>query len=193
MQERRANTIFGRTSIDAMPDTLPSLIAADKTMATMPEWIGTEDQFTFVVGLDIDRVTQIGLRLRGRCARAYPDENVSFQIEYQFRGISRFVPVARIDWRPLKPHTNRNIGPPALRLLRFHGTHLHPFHENHDWMMMNGRPLAESLKAYDLPIATPITPEPADLTTLMTLAGRSFTILGMEQIPAPPWPLPRLI
>ncbi|CAA7614664.1 hypothetical protein MTBLM5_140004 [Magnetospirillum sp. LM-5] len=176
-----------------MPDRLPPLIAATKTLASTPKWAELDDQFTFTVALDIDGVTQIGLRLRGRCAREYSDQNLTFQIEYQFRGIARFAPVTRVDWKPIKPHNNRHFGPPALRLMRFHASHIHPFQENHEWMSGNGQPLAENLKAYDLPIAIPMEHEPDTVSALMTLAGRCFNIDGMNAILGPPWKAPRLL
>jgi hypothetical protein len=176
-----------------MPDRLPPLIAAVKTLAAAPKWVEIGDHLTFTVPLDIDGVTQIGLRLRGRCVRHYPDQNLTFQIEYQFRGLIRLAPVTRIDWRPLKFHQNRNFGPVSLRLLRIHGSHLHLFQENHDWMTGNGLSLAENLKAYDLPIAAPLASEPDSVSSLVTLVGQCFTIAGMETIPPPPWKAPGLL
>jgi hypothetical protein len=176
-----------------VPDRLPPLIAASKTLAATPKWAELGDQLSFTVPLDIDGVTQIGLRLRGRCARDYVDQNVTFQIEYQFRGIVRFAPVTRIDWRPLKLHQNRNFGPPALRLLRIDGSHIHLFQENHDWMTGNGLSLAENLKAHDLPIAAPLPAEPDRVSGLVTLVGQCFNIAGTNAIPAPPWAAPRLM
>ena len=82
-----------------MPDHLPPLIAVAKTLASTPKWVESDDQFNFSVSLEIDGVTQMGLRLRGKCSRDYPDQNVTFQIEYLFKGISKLVPVTRLDWQ----------------------------------------------------------------------------------------------
>ncbi|MBI5163553.1 MAG: hypothetical protein HY985_06595 [Magnetospirillum sp.] len=73
-----------------MPAALPPLIAAAKALASTPKWVEVGDQFNFTVPLDIDGTTQIGLRLRGKCSRDYPDQNLTFQVEYQFKGIANW-------------------------------------------------------------------------------------------------------
>lgn len=175
-----------------MPDRLPPLITAAKTLASTPGWAELDDQFNFTVALDIAGVTQIGLRLRGKCCRDYPDQNVTFQIEYLFRGMSKLAPVTRLDWRPLKPHQNRNIGPAEWRLARFHASHIHPFQENHDWMIGNGLALADNVRE-NLPIATPLAPDPDGFPDVLALMGEAFNIGGVGAIPAPPWKTPRLL
>ncbi|WP_298373017.1 hypothetical protein [Azospirillum sp.] len=175
-----------------MPDRLPLLITATKTLASTPKWVESEDQFNFTVALDIGAVTQIGLRLRGKCSRDYADQNLTFQIEYLFRGMNKLAPVTRLDWRPLKPHQNRNIGPVEWRLARFHVSHIHPFQENHDWMVGNGLPLADNIRE-NLPIAAPLVYDPDGFSDLLALMGEAFTIDGVGAIPAPPWKTPRLL
>lgn len=175
-----------------MPDRLPPLIAATKTMASTPKWVELDDQYNFTVSLEIDGVTQMGLRLRGKCSRDYPDQNLTFQIEYMFKGISKFVAVTRIDWRPISPHTNKNLGPFEWRLARFHLSHTHLFQENYDWMVGNGLPLADNIKQ-NLPIAVPLDNDPVGFATLVALMGGTFNIDGVGAIPAPPWKAPRLL
>jgi hypothetical protein len=157
-----------------------------------PKWTEIEDQFNFTAPLDIDGITQIGFRLRGKCSRDYADQNVTFQIEYMFAGTSRPAPVTRIDWRPLKPHQNRNIGPVEWWLERFHVSHIHLFQENFDWMVGNGLPLADNLKE-NLPIAVPLDADPDAFADLVALMGKTFNIEGVAAIPAPPWKAPRLL
>jgi len=171
-----------------MPNHLPPLFAAIKALASTPKWQVHEDQFRLAVALDIDGVTQMGLKLLGRCSRDYPDQNVTFQIEYLFKSF-RSAPVARIDWRPLSPHTNRNVGPAEWRLVRVDGSHIHPFQENYDWMVSDSVPLADYMK---LPIAVPLAPDLDSVTSLVTVVGRWFNIEGVEAIPVPPWE-PRLL
>jgi len=175
-----------------VPHRLPPLIAATKTLASTPRWTAVEAQLDFTVSLDIESVTQIGLRLRGRCLRDYADQNLSLQIEYLFQGLNKPVPVIRLDWRPLKPHNNRNIGPERWRLIPFHCSHFHPFVENHDWMMGNGLPFTDNIKA-NLPIALPLEDDPADVAAVLVLMGRVFQIDGVTAIPVPPWQAPRLL
>ena len=175
-----------------MPDRLPPLIDAVKTLSSTPKWAEQEDQFTFTVALDIDGITQMGLRLRGKCSRDFPDKNITFQIEYIFRGRVKPAPVTRIDWRPLHPHQNRNIGPAQWRLQSFHCSHIHPFSENHEWMVGNGLPLADNIKQ-NLPIAMPLDNEPDGFKSLVTMVGKSLKIEGVDVIPVPPWKAPRLL
>jgi hypothetical protein len=175
-----------------MPDRLPSLIATVKTSASTPKWVEIDSQFNFVVALDVDSITQMGLRLRGKCLRDYADQNLTFQIEYHFGGVPKPSPVVRIDWRPLRPHQNTNVGPAEWRLVRFHRSHIHPFQDNHDWMIGNGLPLADNIKE-NLPIAVPLVSDPDDVAAVVALMGREFHITGVESIPAPPWVSPRLV
>ena len=101
--------------------------------------------------------------------------------------------MGRIDWRPIKPHQNPNFGPPALRLLRFHASHRHLFKENYDWMVGNGQPLADNLKAKNLPFSAPLEIDPSDAAGVIELMGRLFNIDGVRAIPAPPWKAPRFL
>ena len=175
-----------------MPDRLPPLFAGLKALASPPNWQQQEGQFRLVVALDVDGITQMGLRLGGRCSQDYPDRDVTFQIEYRFAGVSKPVAVARLDWRPRNEHQNKNIGPLGLRLLRFHCSHQHPFQENYDWMTGNGLALADNVKQ-NLPIAKPMDYDPANVRELITLVGQIFNIDGVDAIPAPPWTAPRLL
>lgn len=174
-----------------MTGLIPSIIATIKALSSTPKWLQSDDQFNFTVALDIDGVTQIGLRLRARCRPDYSDQDVTFQVEYQFAGLAKPVPVTRIDWRPISAHTNKNVGPVEWRLRQFHASHIHPFHENHIWMIGNGLPLADNVKS-NLPIAAPLENDPGDFSALVVLMGQHFNIEGVSAIPAPPWNAPRL-
>ncbi|MBF0391479.1 MAG: hypothetical protein HQL38_02255 [Alphaproteobacteria bacterium] len=176
-----------------MPDRLPPLIAATKTLASKPKWVDLGVQLDFTVPLDINGITQIGLRLRGKCYSNHPDQNVTFQIEYQFRSLSKLVPVTRLEWRPHNEHQNPNFGPAELRLIRFRASHLHRFQENYDWLVGNGQPLADNIKAKDIPFAVPLDSDPDGFAALVVLMGRLFNIDGVGAIPAPPWKAPRFL
>ena len=173
-----------------MPDRLPTLIAAVKTLSLKPAWKLHDDQFRFVTPLDIDGVTEIGLRFRVQCSQSFSDRNVTFQIEYHFLGI-KFVPVTRVDWRPFNLHQNRNIGPSEWRMMKLPGSHVHPFQDNFDWMVESGLTPIEFSKE-NLPIAIPLEPEPATLEGAAAVAGRLMNIEGLPAIPAPTWE-PRLL
>lgn len=174
-----------------MSDRLPTLISATKTLAQTPRWIKHhDDQFRCVVPLDVDSVTEMGLRLRAQCRCEHPDQNVTFQIEYRFKGFS-FVPVTRLDWRPINPHQNSNIGPAEWRLMLIEGSHLHPFRDNFDWMLDAGLSPTEFAKK-KLPIAVALEHDPKAVEGVAVEVGRFFNIAEMAAFPVPPWE-PRLL
>lgn len=166
-----------------MPDLLPPLIAATKTLTSVPEWRAHEDQFRFVVTLEVEGVTLEGFLLRGQCIREIPDRCVMFQLDYLYPGFRRG-PAMRIDWRPQNPHTNKNIGPADLRFLIIEGSHIHPFDHNCSLGI-------ERIVAENLPIAAPLNPDPTDFGALVREVGKAFNIEGLEAVSVPPWE-PRL-
>lgn len=173
-----------------MTDRLPSLIAATKLLSSKPTWVKSGDQINLVTALEIDGATVMGLRFRIRCSREYSNRNVTFQIEFLFKGF-KLVPVTRLDWRPFNLHQNSNIGPAEWRLCRLPGSHLHGFQDNFDWMMASGLS-APDFAEKNLPIAVPLDTEPATFEGVAVEAGRLFNIQGLAAVPAPPWE-PRLL
>ncbi|MBI4968058.1 MAG: hypothetical protein HZC25_08050 [Rhodospirillales bacterium] len=158
---------------------IPTLIAARKTLTTIPEWTLQNDQFRLVATLDLDGVTLDGIWLRVTAYKAIPDRRVSFQIEFKPEGF-RHIPAARVDWRPANPHSNRNIGPAHLRLMVIEGSHHHTFDAN--WPLGFERMVSENL-----PIAEPLVPDPRDFEGLLHLVGRLFNVDGMKGIAVPKW------
>jgi hypothetical protein len=107
---------------------------------------------------------------------------VIFQLEYHH---SRIVggPVARIEWRPLNPHSNKGLGPKHLRHVIQDGSHHHRFDLN--WQRSQ-----ESVLRGELLIAVPLTeegPEPQNFRALLAVVGKAFRIRNIQLVTPPPW------
>lgn len=163
-----------------MAADLRELFEAQKDLAVKPQWVATDSAwFNLDAALDVDGVTVEGLELRGGAGQALPDRAVRFQLQYHpARGPC--VPLCRVEWRPLAPHTNPNKGPEHLRLLKVDGTHIHGFENN--YLEGEGRMISGNL-----PLAEVLNPDPKSFQELLDVAGKLLRINGMEQIEPPPW------
>jgi hypothetical protein len=160
--------------------TLRDFLAAPKALAAPVRWKPDPPHLVFAVALDIEGVTEPGFLLRARTVLAVPGEDISLQL-------TRSPPLrrnnfARLDWRPIQPHTNKRLPDPALDLLHLAGSHHHALEANaahpgglHDAIQQN------------LPVAIPFEAEPRDWAELAALAGRLWRIEGLDDAPAPPW------
>ncbi len=159
---------------------LRELFEANKILASNPKWIATDSTwFDLEAPLDIDGVTIEGLELRAGAGQSLPDRAVRFHLQYH-PARSPCIPLCRIEWRPVSPHTNPNQGPEHLRLLRIVGSHIHGFEMN--YLEDEGR-----MRGKNLPIAEPIDPDPSSFRDLVDVVAAEFRINGMEQIEPPPW------
>jgi hypothetical protein len=88
---------------------------ATKSLPVRPTWVErTQDYLTLTCPVDVHSVTLEGLRLRVTAMRSLPNENLTFQLEYHSRrGVGG--PFCRTEWRPLKHHTNKNVGPAEFK------------------------------------------------------------------------------
>lgn len=159
---------------------LPEIFERKKSLAAPPGWVPDgPGRLKLLSPLDIDQVTIAGLQLRGRTRQSRADEEVMFQLEYHPVG-SRVCQLARIDWRPIHTHDNGNRGPDEWRLVNISESHYHSFNLN--WFPSENRMLLPNL-----PIATPIRPDPADFATLLALTAELFRIDDMASVPVPEW------
>jgi hypothetical protein len=163
---------------------LPDAFAAQKTLAATGRWAVRDPHrnsqwLTFVAPLEIDGVTIAGLRLRGTAIVNLPDEAVCFQLEYH-RPRQQGSALARIEWRPIKGHNNKGLGPKEHQFIEMRGCHHHPFDLN--W---NGA--AKQLRRGNLPIAVPIIQSPQSFIKLLELVGKEFRINGIDYVPLPEW------
>jgi len=162
------------------PDLLPKLVEASKAIAGKPQWHAPDSTWLrLTAALDIDGGTVEGLELRGGATQTLPDRAVRFQLQYTPpRGPC--TPLVRVEWRPLAPHTNPNIGEHPL--MRIAGSHVHPFDLN--WLTEFGR-----MRGGNLVTARPLNPDPASYEEFLALVGKECRISGLERLEKPTWRL----
>lgn len=160
---------------------LSELFEAQKTLAVTPGWQEVASgRLTLVAPLEIDGVTIEGMQLRGRARKNLVDQNVSFQLECHTVSV-RGGQMARIDWRPLRPHINPPKGAHAdLIRVRVAGSQIHSFERHY-------MPERNNIRQRNLPWAEPLGTEPSNFQELLAVVGDRFRITGLEVIAAPPW------
>lgn len=155
---------------------------ANKRFPTKPLWKRSDpERLVLVSPLDIDGVTIEGLRFRATALALRPEENVTFQLEFfPPRRQPRGGPIERIEWRPLRGHNNKMIGPAHLHNILQKGTHHHDFRLN--WAHSQ-----TAVRKGNLPISMPIVPEPS-FNEILEFVGKAFRIAPIDWVTAPPWP-----
>lgn len=163
---------------------LKTLFEAPKTFPVRPYWIKRdEERFNLVSPLDIGGVTIEGLQFRAIAMINRTDEMVTFQLEYfPAKKNPKGGPIARIEWKPLAAHSNKNIGPEKYRNLIQKGSHHHEFALN--WQH-DSDGVRKGNKS-NLPISVPIKPEPT-FDEMLAFVGKEFNISPIEWVSRPPW------
>lgn len=161
------------------------LLEADKLVAGEPIWSdpeGADKKTKLIAALMVDGRVFRGLELIGRANLDLRNRNMSFTLVYLPTDNRRdAVQMARVDWRPMTPHTNDHPrSPPDLLGLEIEGTHHHSFELN--WSTGTGKPLKW------LPIAEPVEPDFANVAELIDGAGRFFRIRNAGLALTSPWP-----
>lgn len=123
-----------------------------------------------------DEPELIGISLEGTAWVDRPDRHVGFQLKIDIGG--KDYRIARVDWRPRSPHTNK-LGPLHLRGKTVE-TSIHDFAENAALGL-------ELMLSLNLPIAKPIEPEPADFNELLHYIRGNLRLENASDIPTPPW------
>lgn len=163
-----------------MPIEVGDLVTAAKRLPAPLQWLDADQRrLEAVSALDIDGVTVEGLQLRLVAQKLLPDRAVSVLLLHK-EPRSKYIPLWRLEWRPIAPHNNKNTGPDEYRMLQITGSHHHPYHLN---LTQNGR----FLRSGNLPIVVPIEPEPADFASFVAFAGKALNIADMGAIAPPPW------
>lgn len=157
----------------------PKFFKATKSIPVSHDWEEAERDYLKWVGpLDLDGVTVEGLQVRVTAHTQHPDEAVAVQLEYH-PAAGRPEQLARVEWRPLRPHNNNNKGPDEWRLRAFRQTHIHRFEDN--WLIAEQR-----MRTGNLPIAIPFQ----DLDSyeeFLDKCGKELNIENMSIVPLPPW------
>ncbi len=160
---------------------LSILYAASKTVSASAKWKFRDSEWmVLVVPLDIDGVTVEGLSFRATAMRKRPDEAVTFQLEYAPPlGRAKGGPFARVDWKPLRPHNNKKIGPAEFHDIPQTGSHHHDF-----WL--NWRHSEQAVRKGSVDISIPIVPE-MSFEEIVAFVGKEFRILNINSLPKPEW------
>lgn len=162
------------------PTRIQGLVLAEKLLSDVPAWRERgADGLEFSAPLEIDGVTVEALTLRGRARKSLADREVIFQLEYHHARIIGGA-VARIEWRPLNPHSNKGHGPKDLQHVIQSGSHHHCFD-------LNWKESQEACLRGDLPIALPIADDPKNFRALLAVVGKEFRIKNIQTVTAPPW------
>ena len=157
---------------------LRHLTTSTKSIPSFHDWNEDGPDLNWISPLDVDGVTLEGLRLRLKALATLPEEQVCAQLEFQQPG-NRCQPLVRVEWRPLRGHSNKHIGPQEWRLKVFKQTHVHRFDDN--WLQTEQR-----MRAGNLPVAVPI--EDVDsYKKFLDICSLELKIANMPQMPLPPW------
>lgn len=159
---------------------IPTLFALPKVIVAPPVWRRRAPRhLTLVTPLDVGGITTEGLIFRIQGLLAIPNRSITFQLEAE--GLrAKTAALSRLEWKPIKPHNNKGLGPVEWRFRDQPGTHLHGF-------MMNWSENERFVKKLNLPIALPVAAEPKSFADALALAGEEFRISGLELIEPPQW------
>ena len=162
-----------------MSAEFPKFAKGQKTIPVSHDWAELDRHYvSWQSPLDLDGVTVAGLQVRLGANILHPNEEVRVQLEYHPAG-GRCQPLARLEWKPLSGHNNKNKGPDEWKFKPFKQTHIHAFEDN--WLTTEQRMLAGNL-----PIAIPIQ-ELDSYEEFLDICGKRLNITNMSIVPAPPW------
>lgn len=161
--------------------SLQELAYAEKSLNSAPVWDDkiNNQYFQFCAPLSVDGTFPEGLQLRATALKVHFDRGVLFQLEIDPPGY-KARQIARVEWRPIKGHRNRPIGPPELHFMEISGTHYHPFDLN--FLEDENR-----MRSGNLPVARPIEPDFQSFKELIDFVGLEFRINNMELVQPPEW------
>lgn len=118
-----------------------------------------------------------GLFLRLWCPKTLNAFGFGLQLECQFEGRRAFA-IARMDWKD--GHTNPPRGPVELRLMDIESTHFHSFYDNYV-------DAEDRMRSGNLPIASPISPDPGSVPEFLEVAEELLRISGLAAVEQPPY------
>lgn len=158
------------------------MLKADKSLERPVSWGESKDKETtrlsFKYALSINGITQEGLFLIGSAIKEQPEKNVTFQLSWTAPG-GEIYNLVRVDWRPLRPHCNKNKGPNRYRFIEISGSHVHSFELNKDSL--------ENFRGNkNLPIAEPLEGDP-DFNVLYTILSAKMAVSDTGFITEPEW------
>ena len=161
--------------------------AERKLLTDVGGWSLSDDQrhLSFVSAIERDGVVVEGATFHGGTVRTIADRAVRFQISVISERTQRLQPICRIEWRPLRPHNNKQLGPEALRGLPIRDSHIHCF----DLNRLHG----DVWHQRNLPVAEPIEPDPDSYRRFLDIVREKFRIDNASSIPEPPWEIEAML
>lgn len=162
---------------------LDQIYWAEKSLSPSAGWKrrADDESLRMVAPLSVGGASVEGLIFGMRAHLLMPDRALSAQIEYHPPGGGRQGgPICRIEWRPIRPHNNKGVGPEKWRFRTLNGSHHHPFDLN--WAHSE-----TGVRRGRLPIAVPIEDDPSTYRQALAFFGKEFRIKGVESLPVPPW------
>jgi hypothetical protein len=172
----------------SMTADLPYLFEQPKLLTgRLDHWIERDEEwFVLTSPVDIDGVTIAGLQFRAVAMRNLPDEAVAMQLEYREPSPkSVTVVLSRVEWRPLKAHNNKGLGPADFQFRPMKGSHVHKFD-------LNWREAQRAMLRGVVKIAVALSVEPNDYLEFIEIVGKELTIDNIHSLAEPPW-TPRLV
>lgn len=155
---------------------LEAVYRADKIAIGVLDWKGDRAHPRILrIPLACDCGPEIaGASIIGTAYRDEPNRRVSFQLCADVGGHD--YRIARIDWKPPSPHTNRYGQTRGLTLY----TSIHDFPENAALGL-------EIMQTQNLPIVGAIDPEPHDFSALLAYLRGKFNVANAHDVPVPQW------
>lgn len=162
-----------------LPAEIVGLIDAEKSLGAKPNWDDKSDPkyIVFAYPLTIDGMVTGGFQLRFKISKTWVDRDAVAQLEYRPAGKRSALPLWRIEWRPISPHTNAGM-PDDLKFTTIEGTHHHPFLENY-------LPADQRMREGNLPAARPIDNDLNTLSDFLACVGKIFRIRDVELVEIP--------
>lgn len=160
-------------------DEMRLAVCSDKLAGDPTGWVSNangHDSLIQVLPLDVQSTTTGTARLIWRAVRHCPDRDVSVTLVVTSQG--RDLTAWRMDWRPHLPHTN-TCGPSNLKGLTI-DTGIHEFD-------CNARLGLKVMQSKNLPICTPVDPEPHDFDAFVRYVCKTLNVALTEQVLGPPW------
>ena len=160
------------------------MLARPKTFTEWPLWemrgTGSSAKWEFVSGLAHEGIGIDGVRIRGVAMADIMDRELTVQLEAVVS--SRWVHIARADYRPLHAHTNPFDRKDLVRSIPSDLSHFHQFADNtREGLIDDLRPNR------NLPAARVIEPPPSSIRKFFAIVGSELGILDFDSVQPPDW------
>jgi hypothetical protein len=164
-------------------ERIAQLSRAPKSIFRRPQWKSVRYRspaaIELVTPLAIEGAVVSGLQARLTARSDMPDRDLYAQLENWCPQIEKYLHFDRVEWRPVRPHTNPPTSPARVRGLTLWDRRL-PF-------SLNRRLGIPRLLQIVTLIAEPISPELTTFTAFCEYLGRIWSVENASSLPEPPW------